>query len=174
MRTWRRLGTLLTTGAAKILTAIWYCLLLIVYCLLLIGYGLLLIGYGLLLLIGYGLFILTLVALFFGWPLLAGWWLSDTDSFFTPGGWTAEHVWLGLLAACFVVFTFTEVEDAGLVGLLVAWPVLAWAVGSDYTGYALGRAGWTAEWIWLGVMAACIAVVIVIVAVRRVIALVRK
>jgi len=167
MRTWRRLGALLKTGAATILTAIGYCLLVIVYGLLLI------IGYCLLL-IGYCLYVLTLVALFFGWPLLAGWWLSDSDSFFTPGGWIAEHVWLGLLAACFVVFTFTEVEDAGLVGLLVAWPVLAWAVGSDYTGYALGRAGWTAEWIWLGVIAACIAAVIVIAAVRGVIALVRK
>ena len=157
-----------------ILTAIGYCLLLIGYCLLLIGYCLLLIGYCLLV-IGYCLCILTLVALFFGWPLLAGWWWSETESFFTPGGWTPEHVWLGLLSACFVVFA---TEEGGLVGLgialLLTWPVLAWAVGSDYTGYALSHAGWTAERIWLGVIAACIAAVIVIAAVRGVIALVRK
>ena len=68
-----------------------------------------------------------------------------------------------------------EVGLGGLVAaLLLGWPVLAWAVGSDYTGYALGRAGWIAEWIWLGVIAACIAAVIVIAAVRGVIALVRK
>ena len=52
-----------------ILTAIGYCLLLIGYCLLLIAGG---------------IWILTPVALFFTWPLLAWSWWYDTDSIFTP------------------------------------------------------------------------------------------
>jgi hypothetical protein len=165
MQTLRRLGTLLKTGTAMIRAAIRYCLLLIGYCLLLIAGG---------------IWILTPVALFFTWPLLAWSWWYDTDSIFTPGGWITEHVWLGVLAAVFVLVALATMRDqeVGLGGLVAAlflsWPVLAWAVGSDYTGYALGRAGQIAEWIWLGVIAACIAGVIIIAAVLGVIALVRR
>jgi hypothetical protein len=81
---------------------------------------------------------------------------------FTPAGWVAEHVWVGFLAACVAAFAgcawLRGESGIGVAGLLLAWPWLAWAVGSQYTRYALTHAGWTAEAVWLGVLAAVIVV----------------
>lgn len=143
---WRRLGTVLQTCAAMILAPI----ALIAYC----------------------ICILTPPAVFLSWPLLAWSWYYDTDSIFTPAGWITEHVWLGVLAACLVLFTLSRVEDARrerdgtlvVLGaeLVLAWVVLAWAIGSDYTGYALASAWWAAQHIFVG----CVGAYLVLAAVR--------
>jgi hypothetical protein len=106
----------------------------------------------------------TAAALFvLGWPMYA-WGKSEGPPgslvAFTHQSWVAEHVWIGVLGAFLVLLgvlvTVVEVGDAaiGSLGPLLAWPALTWAIGSDYTGYAVSPAGWISGEAWLGVFVA--------------------
>jgi hypothetical protein len=98
-------------------------------------------------------------ALFLTWPLFA-WAKSSSDGGgLTRQSWIAEHVWIGVLGALLVIAGVLALLwgwefDSVTVGPLAAWPALTWAAGSDYTGYALGRAGWIGGAAWLGALAA--------------------
>jgi hypothetical protein len=113
----------------------------------------------------------TAAALFvLGWPMYA-WGKSEGPPgslvAFTRQSWIAEHVWIGVLGAFLallgVLILVLEVSDADIASLgpLLAWPALTWAIGSDYTGYALSPAGWISGEVWLGVFVACAGVMFV-------------
>jgi hypothetical protein len=77
---------------------------------------------------------------------------------FTRDSWIAEHVWIGVLGALLAVVGVVGLVIDGELeygfGPLLGWPAITWAVGSDYTGYALRHAAWISGEIWLGVLVA--------------------
>jgi hypothetical protein len=125
---------------------------------------------------GWVLFVLFWVAaplFFLGWPLLTS---TNSAGNSTHHGWIAEHVWIGVLGALLIAASALILLLGRIPGLpgqphnppvfasmlaLLAWPALTWATGSDYTGYALTRAGWIAGAVWLGVLVAWAVVVFV-------------